>query len=89
MTAGTNVHEIASGIYRISTPVEPVTEADILEPSETFRRKLDYYAHPRDGRRHLERLASLEPSLLACMHGSAWRGDGGKLIRALADSIER
>jgi flavorubredoxin len=66
-----------------------VTEADILEPSEAFRRSLDYYAHPRDGRRHLERLASLEPAMLACMHGSAWRGDGGKLLRALADSIER
>lgn len=66
-----------------------VTEADILGPSEAFRRALDYYAHPRDGRRHLERLASLEPAMLACMHGSAWRGDAGKLLRELADSIER
>jgi flavorubredoxin len=66
-----------------------VTEADILEPSEAFRRALDYYSHPRDGRRHLERLANLEPAMLACMHGSAWRGDGGKLLRALADAVER
>ena len=67
----------------------PVTEADILEPSEGFRRALDYYSHPRDGRKHLERLAALNPATLACMHGSAWRGDGGRLIRALADSLER
>jgi hypothetical protein len=29
----------------------------------------------------------LEPTTLACMHGSAWRGDGGKLLRALADAL--
>jgi flavorubredoxin len=66
-----------------------LTGADILEPSEAFRRPLDYYSHTRDGRRHLERLARLEPATLACMHGSAWRGDGGKLLRALADALER
>ncbi len=66
-----------------------LTEADILEPSEAFRRSMDYYSHTRDGRTHLERLARLEPATLACMHGSAWRGDGAKLLRSLADSIER
>jgi flavorubredoxin len=66
-----------------------LTEADILEPSEAFRRPLDYYSHTRDGRTHLERLARLEPATLACMHGSAWRGDGGKLLRALAEALER
>jgi flavorubredoxin len=65
-----------------------VTEADILGPSEAFRQPLDYYSHTRAGRRHLERLAALEPATLACMHGSAWRGDGGKLLRALADALE-
>jgi hypothetical protein len=33
----------------------------------------------------LERLAATEPETLACMHGSAWRGDGATLLRALAD----
>jgi hypothetical protein len=32
----------------------------------------------------LERLASLQPTTLACMHGSAWAGDGAGLIRELA-----
>jgi hypothetical protein len=50
---------------------------------------MDYYAHAPDSRRHLERLAGLAPTTLACMHGSAWRGDGGALLRALADAIER
>ena len=65
-----------------------LTESDILEPSEAFRRPMDYYSHTRDGRHHLERLAGLAPTTLACMHGSAWRGDGGKLLRALADALE-
>lgn len=65
-----------------------VTEADILGPSEAFRRSLDYFAHARNSRLMLERLAAQNPRTLACMHGSAWRGDGAGLLRALADSIE-
>ena len=65
-----------------------LTEADVLGPSEAFRKPMDYYAHTPDSRRHLERLAALAPTTLACMHGSAWRGDGGALLRALADAIE-
>src|SRR4249920_864212 len=60
----------------------PVTEADILGPSEAFRHQLDYFAHTKEARGHLERLAATQPALLACMHGSAWRGDGAGLLRA-------
>lgn len=68
---------------------EPVVESDILGPSEALRAGLDYFAHAPTGRAHLERLAGLAPETLACMHGSAWRGDGGAILRALADAIER
>ena len=67
----------------------PVVESDILTPSEAFRRQLDYFAHTKDSRGMLERLAELGPTTLPCMHGSAWRGDGAALLRALADSLER
>lgn len=67
----------------------PITEADILGPSEECRAGLDYYAHAPSTRPTLERLAELQPTTLACMHGSAWRGDGAALLRALADAIER
>jgi flavorubredoxin len=63
--------------------LQPVTEADILEPSEAFRRPLDYYSHTRDGALLIEKLAAKNPRVLACMHGSAWRGDGASLLRAL------
>lgn len=67
----------------------PLTTGDILGPSEAFRRTLDYYAHARNSRALLERLAHTAPRTLACMHGSAWSGDGAALLRALADALER
>ena len=65
----------------------PVTDGDILEPSEAFRKQMDYYAHAPTTAATLERLAREEPRTLACMHGSAWRGDGAALLRALARSL--
>ena len=64
-----------------------LTESDILAPSEEFRRPMDYYAHaPRTGE-ILERLAQQHPTTMACMHGSAWRGDGAKLLRELSAAL--
>lgn len=62
----------------------PLTDADILEPSEAFRAPLDYFSHAPNTTTLLERLAKERPTTLACMHGSAWRGDGMKLLEALA-----
>jgi flavorubredoxin len=67
----------------------PLTESDILGPSEDFRRQMDYFSHTKNARTMLERLASTNPVTLACMHGSAWRGDGAGLLLALADSLEK
>lgn len=61
----------------------PVTTGDILEPSEAFRAPFDYYSHTTNGKALIEKLAAHGPQLLACMHGSAWRGDGAMLLRAL------
>ncbi len=65
----------------------PLTEGDILGPSEAFRAPMDYYAHHPDTAAVIERLAAEKPTTLACMHGSAWRGDGALLLRALARSV--
>jgi len=67
----------------------PITESDILGPSESFRKKMDYFSHTKNARVMLERLASAGPTTLACMHGSAWTGDGAKLLRALSDELSR
>ena len=65
----------------------PITESDILGPSEAFRQNMDYFSYTPDTRRLLEHLAATQPTTLACMHGSAWRGDGSKLLLALADAL--
>ena len=67
----------------------PIVEDDILAPSEAFRRQMDYYAHARDTGKLIDKLADLEPAYLACMHGSAWRGNGGALLRELGRSLAR
>lgn len=64
-----------------------VTEDDILGPSEAFRQQMDYFSHTKNANEMLERLAGTAPTTLACMHGSAWRGDGAGLLRALAEEL--
>ena len=57
-----------------------LTESDILGPSEAFRAPMDYYAHAPNTGAVLERLARENPTTLACMHGSAWRGERGRTV---------
>lgn len=66
----------------------PVTESDILAPSEMMRGAMDYYAHGRGTGAILESLAQLQPKHIACMHGATFRGDGAALIRGLRDALE-
>ena len=65
----------------------PLTTGDILGPSEAMRLAMDYYAHAKDTRGLLEKLAATQPKTLACMHGSAWSGDGGRLLLDLANVL--
>ncbi len=67
--------------------VPPLVEKDILGPSEAFRKAMDYYSHTAGATALMEKLASCEPTTLACMHGSSWRGDGARLLRELARSL--
>jgi len=63
---------------------KPLVETDILGPSEAFRAPMDYFAHAPDTTAILERMAAQGPMTMACMHGSAWRGDGARLLRELS-----
>lgn len=58
----------------------------IWEPSEIMRQAFPY-APLRNASQIVDRLARLEPGLLACMHGSSYRGDGGALLRRLRDAL--
>ncbi len=66
---------------------DPVTEGDILGPSEAMRKMMEYYANTRSAASMLERFAALEPRTLACMHGAAFRGNGAQLLRELAKTL--
>lgn len=65
-----------------------LTSADILGPSEEFRKAMDYYAHSKNAAPLFAKLAAFGPQTLACMHGSAWQGDGAAQLRELARSVE-
>jgi flavorubredoxin len=66
-----------------------ITDGDILEGSivaeEVFRATSLGPAVPAT----LRKLAELEPRTLAVMHGSSFNGDGGALLRSLADVYEQ
>jgi flavorubredoxin len=66
---------------------KPVTEQEIVGPSEAMRSGMDYYSNPRAAASVVERLAATEPALLACMHGASFRGDCAEQLRALAKTL--
>lgn len=65
----------------------PLTERDILGPSEALRKVMGGVAIEAGARKLLTKLASTEPTTLATMHGSSYRGDGGALLLELAREL--
>jgi flavorubredoxin len=68
---------------------QALVSEDILGPSEAFRGQMDYFAHGSNTDQLIDKLARLEPGTLACMHGSAWSGDGAALLRRLGQALAR
>jgi flavorubredoxin len=66
---------------------QPIIESDIFAPSESVRKRMDYFSHSTRTTAMLTRLADLKPRVLACMHGSAYRGDGAALLTELATTL--
>lgn len=64
-----------------------LTRGDILEASEALRARMDYFSHTTRSRDLLEALSKTQPRTLACMHGSAWEGDGSKLLQELGSLL--
>jgi len=68
--------------------VPPLTEADVLGPAEALRKAMPTsVAIESQARAILDKLASTEPTTLALMHGSSYRGDGRALLLAFADAL--
>jgi len=66
---------------------DPVTEHDILAPARAMQAKMDYYSYTKNARTLFDKLIATRPEVLACMHGSAWTGDGAALLRSLAAEL--
>ncbi len=76
---------------------DPLTESDILGPSEAFRRAgieggmPDYFSYGPNTGSMIARMAETKPTTLACMHGSAWRAkddaDAPRLMGELTNRL--
>jgi flavorubredoxin len=56
----------------------------VIETERMFRA----HSSPAASAATLRRLAALEPTALLAMHGSAFRGDGARVLRGMADGFE-
>jgi flavorubredoxin len=68
-------------------PAVTESEAAVWEPSEGMRKAFSYYADLRNPASLIDKLAATEPELLACMHGSSYRGKGAPLLRRLGEAL--
>jgi flavorubredoxin len=75
---------------------EPITSNDVVsrwaDAVATYQNHpvlMDYVPFTPQTRRHMEKLASLTPQVLAAMHGSTFVGDGSQALRDAAIALER
>jgi flavorubredoxin len=85
-----------SDLFHQIGQLEPITSDDVVGRWEhavaTYQNHpvlMDYMPFTPQTRRHMEKLAALEPTVLAAMHGSAFVGNGGQAFRDAADVLER
>jgi flavorubredoxin len=65
--------------------VAPVTESDVIGPAEAMRKAMPAsFALEKNTSALLEKLARTEPTTLALMHGSSYRGDGSRVLQDYA-----
>jgi flavorubredoxin len=69
------------------TGARALVSDDILGPAEALRAQHDDFSHSLHMPAHIAKLAALRPETLACMHGSAWTGDGAALLRRLGAAL--
>ncbi len=84
-----------SDLFGHGGDVEPLIESGLIERAAAYAEAQQQ--GPMSGsvpytpstRMILETLAALQPTTLACMHGSSYSGDGGAALRGLADLMDR
>jgi flavorubredoxin len=66
-----------------------LTRESPLEAVLAAERRFHAWALAPGSAQRIERLAELRPRLIAAMHGSSYEGDGGRLLRELAEGVTR
>jgi len=75
-------------LTHLGDAVAPVTEREVLGAAMAAHQAgMSGMGIERGARGVIEKLAATEPRTLALMHGSSYRGDGGALLRGLADAL--
>ena len=62
---------------------------DLIDRAVAAQQDFGYLSSPAATVATLRRLADLEPRTVAIMHGGSYHGDGGGLLRRLADAFEQ
>lgn len=65
----------------------PIAADDPLPAMIGMENAMHGFARTADTREQLEQLAKLEPKVLAAMHGTAFAGDGARVLRGLGASL--
>ena len=65
----------------------PLIESDIFGPSHAFCQAMDDFSCTKNTAMLIKKLVSTNPTNFACMHGSAWSGDGALLPRELCKTL--
>lgn len=66
-----------------------LTGEDLVDRAVDAQRSFAYLSSVPATVATLRRLADLEPRTVAIMHGGSYHGDGGTLLRRLADAFEQ
>lgn len=87
---------LCSDLFHQVGDVEPITTGDVLGRWDSavaaYQQHpvlMDYVPLTPKTKQRLDELASLEPRLLAAMHGSAFSGDGASALRSAAGMLEK
>jgi flavorubredoxin len=68
-------------------PTLPIVETDVVGPALAAERMFQAMSMAPNTQAALQRLAALQPTTLAIMHGASFRGDGAKALMELAAGL--
>ena len=83
----------SSDILHQNGDVQPLTENDIVDAARQAMVEgqqgplASYFPYTKDTDGHLRRIADLNPNVIAVMHGSVFRGDGGRVLNDYATMV--